>query len=277
MNETIGIPRLAVSPDFALSVKMGRLPGYSVVSKFGENPDVDTGTTPEEVWEGGGEYVYDADGTAPIAYMSSSDNADADKIITIQGLDINGALVTQNITCAGQTVANLTTPLWRVWRAFNASGDGEDLAGTLYIHIDAAPTAGVPGAGEARAIIDNGNNQTLMALYTLPAATVGFLYAGEVGLSRGQAAGAARISYCTRQLGKVCRVQKRVDIQVAGSSTYQYYNPFPQTIPALTDLKVTVESVTANNMGVFAAFEILQVSEDQFSTEFLTSIGQPGY
>ena len=50
---------------------------------------------------------------------------------------------------------------------------------------------------------------------------------------------------------------------------------FPDIIPALTDVKIKVESVSANNAGVFATFDILLVDEDKFSTAYLTALGQP--
>jgi hypothetical protein len=87
------IPRrpkdLSVSQEFFLNVSMGLFPGYSVVDKFGENPEVDTGTTPEDVWEAGGLYTYDANGTAPIVSLIS-DNALDTEPIQIIGLDIDG-------------------------------------------------------------------------------------------------------------------------------------------------------------------------------------------
>ena len=67
---------IVVSSKFELAVAMGLVAGHSYVGKFGENPDVDTGTTPEDVWEGGGAYTYDADASAPIQYLSSSDAGD---------------------------------------------------------------------------------------------------------------------------------------------------------------------------------------------------------
>ncbi len=261
----------ATQQPFQLRVNFGMLEGFSVVDKFGENPDVGTGTAPEDVWEAGGEYIYDADGTAPIVSLISDSAADEQEI-SVQGLDVEGNLVTQLIKLTGTTRVALDTPLWRVFRMFN--NDNVDVAGTVYCYVG---TGGVPAAADVRAIIDNGNNQTLMAMFTIPKGFVGFLFRGEIGQSRAQTAGFARCAYYSRRFGKVFRVKKRIDTSNSGTSIYQDDRSFPDIIPSLTDIKIRVESVSANSTGVFATLDILLVTEDNFSDEYLQAIGQPGF
>lgn len=259
---------------YGLKISKGQLPGVSAVKKFGENPDVDTATIPEDIWEVGGLYNYEDDGVDDIKYLSSSDNADLVDV-SIEGLDKDGNYVKQILTLTGQTVVNLTTPLWRVFRMENLGI--VNIAGTVYCHIDAAPTAGVPLTAKIRAIIAGSNNQTLMALYTVPKGKVCFVHRAEIGMSRSLAAGSAQTAYFSRQFGGVFKIKKRIDISSSGSSTYQDPRSFPDTIPALTDMKLTVENVTANNTGIFGSFDIELVDESQFSDAYLASIGQPGY
>jgi hypothetical protein len=40
--------------DFLIEVAKGNVAGHAIVNKFGRNPDVDTGTDPEDVWTQGG-------------------------------------------------------------------------------------------------------------------------------------------------------------------------------------------------------------------------------
>ena len=127
-------------------------------------------------------YNYDSFGTAPIQHISSSDAGDVGQTIAITGLNIDGDEIVQDAETNGQNNVILETPLWRVYRMQNTSDKGEDLAGILYCHTDASPTAGVPLAANVRAIINDGNNQTLMAIYTVPKGKVGFLWRGEVGV-----------------------------------------------------------------------------------------------
>jgi len=270
-TEGEGSAYLNVGQPFELKVNQGLIPGHSVVDKFGENPDIDTGSTPEDIWEAGGTYNYDANGTAPIVSLIS-DNAGDTQNISVQGLDINGNVVVQEITLIGTTRVALTTPLWRVYRMSNVSST--NLAGTCYCYIG---TGGVPSLANIRAIIDDGNNQTLMALYTIPRGYVGYLYRGELGQSRAATSGAARLAYFSRRYGQAFTIKKRVDITNQGSSIYQDARSFPDVIPALTDVKLTVESVTANNTGVFGTFDVLLIDEALFPDSFLHAIGQPGY
>lgn len=263
-----------------LAVSMGRVNGFSKVDKFGVNQQITTSTDPEDIWEFGGEYNYDENGTAPIAYLSSSDALDVGMTISVQGLDINGNYIAQDIEIDGQNVVLLETPLWRVYRMQNISDTGKDLAGILYCHTDPNPTAGVPAAVSVRAIINNGNNQTLMALYTIPKGKVGFLYRGEIGVElEGSAAALAEYAHChyaSRRYGKIFTVKKAVTCIVGGgSSLYQDYRSFPDVIPALTDIKITAIEVS-QTMGLFATFDILLVDQERLEPSYLAAIGQPG-
>lgn len=262
---------------FNLAVTMGFKDGYSKVDKFGVNHNVTTSSDPEDMWEFGGLYNYDTDGTAPIQYLSSS-NTNDNQTITVQGLDINGDFVSQNIALSGQLVAPLITPLWRVFRMVN--DNSTTIQGVVYCHTDPAPTAGVPADENVRAIINDGNNQTLMTLYTIPKGKVAFLHRGEVGLSlegnAGSLAEYAHIHYESRRFGKVFTVKKSITVMVGGISVYQDVRTFPDVIPSLTDLKLKIIEVT-QAMGLWGTFDILLVDEDKFSVEYLQSIGQPGY
>ncbi len=260
-----------VSKSFELSLMMGEIPGYSTVDKFGENPDIDTGSTPEDICEIGGLYNYDAVGTAPIVSLISDDPADT-MDIEVQGLDINGDSVSQTITLTGTTRKALDTPLWRVFRMSNEGTI--NISGIVYCYIG---TGGVPALADRRAVINDGNNQTLMALYTVPKGKVGFLYKGELGASRSNISGEAQTAYYSRRYGKVFKIKKRVNLSNSGSSIFQDKRSFPDIIPSLTDIKLTVESVSSNNMGVFGTFDIMLVDEDLFSEAYLIAIGQPGY
>lgn len=263
--------------DLPLRVTMGLEPGYSTVDKFGENPEIDTSTTPEDIWEGSRLYIYDADGTAPIERIVSNNAADTMEI-EVQGLDINGDLVSQTKALTGTSPVVLDTPLWRIFRMSNVGN--VSLTGVVYAYIGTTiPTAVPPASADAqtRAIINDGNNQTLMAIYTIPTGKVGFLYRGELGVSRAVTAAECRAAYYSRRFGKIFRVKKRVNISNSGTSIYQDSRSFPDVIPSLTDIRLSVESVSANNVGVFGTFDMMLVDEGKFSDEYLANIGQPGY
>lgn len=264
--------------EFNLMVSSGMIDGYSYIDKFGVNPEITTGTDPEDIWEFGGTYNYDDFGTAPILYTSSSNTADIGRTIEIQGLDINGDFVDQEVTTNGQAVVNLTTPLWRVYRMQNVSDSPLVLNGTFYCHTDETPTLGVPVDSSVRAIIDGAKGQTLMALYTIPNGKVGFLYRGEVGVelegSPASLSEYAHIHYESRRLNKLFTVKKAMTVFPA--TIYTDKRTFPDIIPSLTDIKIVAESVT-QTMGLWSTFDILLIDEDKFSDGFLAAIGQYGY
>lgn len=266
----------ATTQQIQLAIGMGHAPGYSTVDKFGVNPEITTSTDPEDIWEFGGLYPYDEDKTAPIISISSSSALDTQPVI-VQGLDINGYLVSQEIELTGQSLVSFETPLFRVFRMYN---DGNvPLEGTVYCYTGTSQTGGIPPAEAVRAIIDNGNNQTLMALYTIPRGYVGFLFRGEMGVElEGNTATLAEYAHChyeSRRFGKVFRVKKAVTIIVGGSGQYQDVRSFPDVIPALTDIKLTAIEVT-QTMGLWGTFDIMLVEESRFSDDYLQRIGQPG-
>lgn len=267
--------RASVDLDFKTAVSMGMVDGYSTVDKFGVNKNITTLSDPEDVWEFGGLYNYDADGTAPIQYLSSSDAGDLNTI-SVQGLDIDGNFIAQDVTLNGQNNVTLTTPLWRVYRMINMSSFS--INGIAYCHTDASPTAGVPADENVRAIINDGNNQTLMSLYTIPKGKVAFLHRGEIGLElEGNSATLAEYAHChyeSRRYGQQFTVKKAITIFPA--EIHQDVRTFPDVIPALTDMKIRVVEVT-QTMGVWATFDLMLVDESKFSDEYLASIGQPGY
>ena len=276
----VGLTRRNSIKPFELTVTMGQAKGITKLSKFGNSTTITPDSDPQDIWEFGGLYTFDDDGTAPIKYISSSDTDDSAQIIIAEGLDIDGNFVRQSIETTGQDNVVLPTPLWRLFRMYNDSVSGNDIVGTLYGHTDPVPTDGVPLDINVRAIIVGGANQTLMAIYTVPMGTVGFLFKGEVGLSTegniNTLSEYARMHYESRRFGKVFTVKKLVTCLVSGSSIYQDMRSFQDAIPAKTDIRLRVIKVT-DDMKVWGTFDVLLVDEGQLTPEFLDGIGQPGH
>jgi len=162
--------RVIVSPlDPSLAIPMGLVAGMSSINKFGENPDI-ASTTTEEVWDGSAAYSYPA--TALMTSMSQTADQELmrSKTIELQGLDANWALVTQTKALDATLTTNvvtLDTPMIRVFRM------------KVLANVVSASPIRCHNAGESQdyAIIQTGNNQTLMALYTVPADTTAYMTA----------------------------------------------------------------------------------------------------
>jgi hypothetical protein len=263
----------AVTP-YRLAVQQGKVSGHSIVDKFGINHSVTEGTDPEDIWENGGVYIYDADGSAPIVSLVSDNAADTNEII-IQGLDINGDEVEQTITLTGTTRVALTVPLWRVYRMTNDSNFG--ITGLVQCYIGIID---VPITADIRAVIDNGHNQTLMALYTIPKGKVGFLWRGELGIQLTSGGVStqefAHCHYESRRFGKVFTIKKSVTLLSNGNSNYIDVRSFPDPIPSLTDIKLRASEVSTD-MGLWGTFDIELIDETEFSLAYLQAIGQPNF
>jgi hypothetical protein len=258
---------------FELMVSMRLLPGYEIVDQYGQNPLITASSDPEDVWEGGGLYTYDAFGTAPIVSIASTDDNDTQEIL-IKGLDIGGNFVEQIKALQGTTRVALTTPLWRVFSLENEADEGGDIVGNVFVYTG---TGTVPGLGdpEVRAVILDGNNQTQMALYTIPKGYFGFLWRGEIGLKYSGTVGSgtnfATAVYRSRRFGKVFKTKKTINIISAATSNYVDLRSFPDIIPALTDIKITATEVS-DDIGVWASFDILLIDENKFDPAFVAAV-----
>lgn len=254
------------------------------LDKFGFNPSITTASDPEDVWEQGGLYTYTADAGAA-HYISSSDAGDTQDV-SVQGLTVdsngNWNLEETIVTLSGQTKTQIITdsgdPYVRVFRMENDADSGNDFSGVVYVYEDDTVTDGVPDtATKIRASIDNGNNQTLMALYTVPTGYVGYLFRGEVGIEFTGTVGTGTIygtfCYKSRRAGKVFKVKKKISTVATGQSNYIDYRSFPDVIPAKTDIRIICDEVS-DTVGAFATFDILLVKEEQIPQWHLDQIGQ---
>lgn len=158
------------SMPYLYDIAEGNIPGHYPVHKFGYNPTLPTSY--EDVWEQSIVYTYTT--TAQVMHCSS-DAAGDTQMIEIQGLDANWNYQVESIKLAGLTETPIGTALWmRVFRIRNLGTT--DFAGTVYVYEDDTVTLGVPQtATKIRAIVENGNNQTQMALFTIPADHTGYI------------------------------------------------------------------------------------------------------
>jgi len=243
---TITDTSLLVATPFEVNVSKGLISGHSFVSKFGQNESIGTGAF-EDIWDGGGTYTYPADSTAPITHIYSTAAGDTQQY-EVQGLDINGDLVVQNVTATGTTVSILTTALWRVFRIKNIGTT--DNAGVIH--------ASDAGKAVSYAQIGIGNNQTLMALYTIPNGKTGYLCCGGasmVGLTRAYSIDG---HFYMRSFGGVFQLKNTFGLSSDGSSSFEHTYKYPLPIAGKTDIRVRAVSSAANGV-LNATFDILLV------------------
>jgi hypothetical protein len=260
----------------ALDIARGIYTDVGFINKFGANPLIDSGDVATDIWEYGQTVPVAplADwGTAPIDSVSSDVDADAVDI-AVQGLDINGLEVTQTVTLSGYTRVALPTPLWRVFRLENrdnnqTTGKGDSIAGIVYCYANTAIEDGVPtDTSKVYAIINDGNNQTQMCNYTVPANKFGYIAAAEIGIAKsGGATSNAAFQIRVRGFGGAFLTKQTVLVS-DHASFYQSERPVWDRVPPLTDIKCICTAVSANGTAVWATMSIILidvVAEEPFS------------
>ena len=137
--------------------------------KFGYNGEVSTDE--ETIWDGGG--IYSFPSSAVSMSVSSDDDTDT-SVVTVTGLDENYNEASETVTLTGQTEVSTTTTFIRVYRA---KVDSSEPTGNIYIG-EGTVTAGVPATTYAK--ITAGENQTLMAVWTVPAGYTAYIIAWSI-------------------------------------------------------------------------------------------------
>ena len=255
-----------------LSIAQGNVTGTSFIHKFGEAPDFDSGDGEVTIWDGADDglfsgsppmkYTYSS--TADIGLISSSSASDTGDI-EIQGLDSDFNLVTQTITLNGQTDVDISavggTDLIRVFRMKNVGTS--DFVGVIYLRTNGSgQSGGVPStANTVRAIVNGGNNQTLMAVYTIPAGKTGYMRDWYAATSGGNKDSNYKIRVYARPFGQVFQLKHTSAIAEGGSSHIQHRYEEPEVLTEKTDIYMsaaTTESpITAANVS--GGFDIVLV------------------
>ena len=222
------------------------------VDKFGRNKDVDG---IEDIWSGGGMYVF-LDSTAVTLYISSTQAADTMEM-KIQGLDANFDEQEELISLSGTGQVEIGGTWKRVHRSYN---DGPvATAGDIYIAETDATTSGVPDtASKIKAVVLATDQQTEMAIYTVPAGWTGYLmrwYASQI-LNRNSY---AIMELSIREFGGVFRTQRVIGLNIEGNSHWDSRPPIAYGYPEKTDIKVRVDEVGAASQDISAGFDLLLV------------------
>ncbi len=216
----------------------------SVEHKFGHNHAI-TGGQEEDVWTEGDDYTFSS--AAEAHWVSSSDDGD-DEEITIEGLDVNWAEVTETVDLTGQTPAALSTSLIRVNRAYNS--DSTALDGDIYVLTTDTLTAGVPDTQTAiKAKIDNGDEQTQQLIYSVPAGKTMFLETWETNSDA-----KTDFQLHVREFGKVFRIQAHRH-NAGGSSNFVFSNP--RRILAKSDVKMRAAALANTDVGGHFGFLLM--------------------
>lgn len=231
-------------------------PGLIKIRKFGLNNAVNT--TKEDIWDGGGVYEFPPDEGVACEVVStlaadSLAGTGAQKVI-VQGLDENFEEKQVEVEMTGLTAVDIGI-FSRVYRAYvTVSGTGGANAGVITVRNSAATT-------KVYAQIAVGNNQTLMAIYTVPANTIGYLYSLTGCILRETSNNkAADVTLYYRNFGSNSRrLQSHVAVHGNNPTNTMHYNHCPDTLPEKTDI-ICCGTATSES-PITAEFELLMVQQ----------------
>jgi hypothetical protein len=242
-------------PDLAIA--RGDFPGVTHINKFGRNTAIASGAT-EDIWDGNTAYTYPTDATDITHVRAAVDSATTQGVtIEIQGLDANWNLVTQTkATDASNSTTEvaLDTALRRVFRMKVL--DAAVMDQNIWVGDDDFVVAA------AKAIITAGNNQTLMAQYTVPANHTAYLvdmYASENPVT-GNSATSIDIKLWARDNANGYAPQlKHVHGLAPATYFHQDFHP-AKVFGEKTDIYITATTV-GGTTDVSAGFDLILVDE----------------
>lgn len=320
--------------EFNLELSKGNIDGHSSILKFGENPDIDSASGFETIWDAGGVYVPP---TIPrIHDMASTSALDTGSLIS-SGIATSGSLTSlvdtgatfitdgvaagdlllndslteiavvtavpteTELTLAGE-IRNpwdgtagtpITTDVYRVVTNGSTGAslvaiDGLDtsilsqsefvvLNGTINVatvktwyrqfrmrafganatKADGTLTSTAQTDNTITCQLINGNNQSLMAIYTIPNDKTGYLTKFWGALSKKGTASVDIVLRAGTLDGFGYHIHNEA-LNSSGSSRFSYIPTIPMIIPKGVDIWVEADTDT-NNTGVAAGFDLILV------------------
>jgi hypothetical protein len=246
MSLASSVTRWGRNEPFELQVSRNQIPYHKRIFKFGFNPDING--TKETVWDVGGIYVYPSSAIAMTATTTAGTASDDNGVlVTIEGLDTDYNEVSEEVTLAGAGTATTTQTFLRVYRAF-VSGSQEPTG-----------TINIANGGTTYARITLGENQTLMALWTVPAGYTAYINHINIATGTTNTNQYITASCVSREINKVFRTQLKQTIGRSGVADFVIEYPLP--FEEKTDLEIRAVSSGTNNL-VSADFEILYIKNN---------------
>ena len=238
------ITQVGTSEPFELQVSRGQIPGHSVLHKFGAVPSMSINTT-GTIWDIDDTlYPWSALTSAGTLTVDRASASDANKVITIQGLDADYKQISENVTLTNATGNATTQSFIRVYRAFMHNGSAANV-GNIDVKISTTIIARIT-AGKA---------QTLMGVYTVPAGYSLYLTQGVMSVQSGaDATGNFFVRYGGESAFRIAHT-----FEVA-SAEYFYAFHAPFKLPEKSDVDIRAD-LRSNNARITAAFDAYLIQE----------------
>ena len=244
--------------DFNLQVARGQIQGHKTLFKFGNNEDINGSL--ETIWSYGGLYVYPTVATQmKVSSTSANDTSGGTgaRTIVVSGLNATYDEVSETVVLNGQTAVLTTTTFIRVFRSFVVTaGIGATAAGTIYIGTGTV-TAGVPATVYAQIVL--GENQTLMALWTVPAGYTLYISRGTFSGASNNSAQYILSKFMIRPFNGVFRNVADVTVN---SNVISYDFEVPLAISEKSDIEARGIALAGTNFYTTASFEGIYIKNE---------------
>lgn len=246
--------------NFSLQVARGLIPGHSVVTVFGYNPDVDT--SEESVWPNSGTVPHPTE--ASVLKISSTDAADASpsgtgaRSVLITGLNASYDQVSETVVLSGQTAVNtVNSYLYVNGLTVTSVGSGGANAGDINVGTGTV-TAGVPAV--LYDMIAIGYNNRTTGHYCVPAGYTGYLVHGL--FTAGQASGSTSVTGKLLVHSPGDNIVRVGAITTLNNGVVQYMFNYPTAIPEKNCVGATAIGSSPNN-SVSSMFNICLIKNYQ--------------
>ncbi len=253
------ISRFGLTEPFDLQIARGQIAYHESVYKFGNNAAV--ADSLETIWQQGGLYSYLSAATVLKVSSSSTNDASAGtgaRTVELFGLDGDYNEISETVTLNGQTAVNTTQSYLRINRMIvRSAGSGGANAGVLYAGTGTV-TTGVP-ANIYATINGDGSNQTLMALWTVPAGYTAYLMQYDVSNgTTSNTPAVCKLSLVARPHGEVFQTK---DVKSLTTGMHiENTLVIPLKLTEKTDIEVrAVSSSGSVSFDISAAFEIIYI------------------
>jgi len=262
MAQISSITRVGKTEPFELQVARGQIAYHESIYKFGNNAAVSNST--ETIWQQGGLYSYlSAASVLKVSSSSANDTSAGTGARTVElfGLDGDYNEINEVVILNGQTAVNTTLSYLRINRMIvRSAGSGGANAGIIYAGTGTV-TTGVP-ANIYATINGDGSNQTLMALWTVPAGYTAYLMQYDV--SNGTTSNTPAVCKMTLVARPHGEVFQSKDVKSLTTGMH-IENTLVVPIKFTEKTDIEVRAVSSSNSVTFdisAALEIIYIKND---------------
>lgn len=245
--------------NFVLELAKGNVPKHSLITKFGHNSDVDTGSVPEDIWGQGGTYV--APTTARVHQLVSTNVNDTSagtgaRTVLVYGIDGSYNRVTETVTMNGtSTVDTVNSYLHIHLMQVITVGSGNVNAGviTATAKVDATVTCQ----------LDTGEGQSSSSIYLVPTGYKAYVQRIRARMNNSTANSSATIGVFTKPFNNSLQLKTKIGINNSGSSFVEldYTDSAPFIVPAKCWIRMIVTGVTNNNTEIQGEYDLILIQD----------------